>query len=94
MLRRVVIARKKIEGDDLKVTPSSDFAIFLVMMKHLRIVGAVVLSMLTFRAAADGAAELKLRYSAPAATWWEALPLGNSHLGAMIYGGVGSEQID
>ena len=94
MRRRVGIARKKIEGDDLKVTPSSDFAIFLVMMKHLRIVGVVVLSMLTFRAAADGAAELKLRYSAPAATWWEALPLGNSHLGAMIYGGVGSEQID
>lgn len=63
-------------------------------MRCLRTVGAIVLSLLACRAAADGTAELKLRYSAPAATWWEALPLGNSHLGAMIYGGVGSEQID
>lgn len=39
---------------------------------------------------ADG---LKLWYSSPATTWTEALPLGNSKLGAMIYGGVTSEEI-
>ena len=32
-------------------------------------------------------------YDAPAEIWLEALPLGNSHLGAMVYGGVQSEQI-
>ena len=32
-------------------------------------------------------------YDAPAEIWLEALPLGNSHLGAMVYGGVPSEQI-
>ncbi len=68
--------------------------ILINMMKHLCIVGAIVLSMVACRPLADGTNELKLRYSAPAATWWEALPLGNSHIGAMVYGGVGSEQID
>ena len=63
-------------------------------MKSLRTVGVILLSLLACRVTAGGTAELKLRYSAPAATWWEALPLGNSHLGAMVYGGVGSEQID
>ncbi|MDE5750385.1 MAG: glycoside hydrolase family 95 protein, partial [Duncaniella sp.] len=29
---------------------------------------------------------LKLWYKAPAAEWTEALPLGNSRLGAMVYG--------
>ena len=32
-------------------------------------------------------------YDVPAEIWLEALPLGNSHLGAMVYGGVQSEQI-
>ena len=32
-------------------------------------------------------------YDSPAGIWLEALPLGNSHLGAMVYGGVQSEQI-
>ena len=35
----------------------------------------------------------KLWYSKPAAQWLEALPIGNSHLGAMVYGGIGTEQI-
>ena len=34
------------------------------------------------------AEELKLWYSRPAQNWTEALPIGNSHLGAMIYGGT------
>ena len=35
----------------------------------------------------------KLWYSEPAAQWLEALPIGNSHLGAMVYGGTNTEQI-
>ena len=34
---------------------------------------------------------LKLFYTAPARTWVEALPIGNSRLGAMVYGGVQRE---
>ena len=32
-------------------------------------------------------------YDSPAQIWLEALPLGHSHMGAMVYGGVPSEQI-
>ena len=32
-------------------------------------------------------------YSKPASHWLEALPIGNSHLGAMVYGGTDTEQI-
>ncbi len=39
---------------------------------------------------ADG---LKLWYRHPAKVWTEASPLGNSHLGAMVYGGVVNEEI-
>ena len=35
----------------------------------------------------------RLHYSKPAAHWLEALPIGNSHLGAMVYGGTDIEQI-
>lgn len=39
------------------------------------------------------AEELKLWYSHPAEEWVEALPLGNSRLGAMIYGNPFEEEI-
>lgn len=39
------------------------------------------------------ASDLKLWYSKPAKEWTEALPVGNSRLGAMIYGGIGREEI-
>ena len=39
------------------------------------------------------AEELKLWYSRPAQNWTEALPIGNSHLGAMIYGGTAREEL-
>ena len=39
------------------------------------------------------AQEHKLWYSHPATHWLEALPVGNSHLGAMIYGGTDTEEI-
>ncbi len=34
-----------------------------------------------------------LWYSHPAEHWLEALPIGNSHLGAMVYGGTDTEEI-
>lgn len=37
--------------------------------------------------------DLKMWYRQPAKVWTEALPLGNSHLGAMVYGGVVNEEI-
>ncbi len=38
-------------------------------------------------------ADLKLWYNHPAGNWNEALPVGNGNLGAMVFGGTGSEHI-
>jgi alpha-L-fucosidase 2 len=38
-------------------------------------------------------ADLKLWYSTPAQGWHEALPIGNSHLGGMIFGGTEHEEL-
>ena len=35
----------------------------------------------------------KLWYEKPAQHWLEALPVGNSHMGAMVYGGTDVEEI-
>jgi len=35
----------------------------------------------------------RLWYSKPATHWLEALPVGNSHMGAMIYGGTDTEEV-
>lgn len=43
--------------------------------------------------AAFAATPLTLDYDAPAATWNEALPLGNGRLGAMVFGGPGAERL-
>ncbi len=43
--------------------------------------------------AAIFAEELRLWYTAPARTWVEALPVGNSRMGAMVYGGTEYEQL-
>ncbi|MBR2184134.1 MAG: glycoside hydrolase N-terminal domain-containing protein [Prevotella sp.] len=40
-----------------------------------------------------GAQEHQLWYSRPASHWLEALPVGNSILGAMVYGGTNDEEI-
>jgi len=52
---------------------------------------SVVLSATRLFAAAPG--DLKLWYSQPAQKWTEALPIGNGHMGAMIFGGTASERI-
>ncbi len=59
------------------------------VMKH-RLTGLLIVCACCLMAKAD---DLKLWYSQPAKVWTEALPLGNSRLGAMIYGGVVNEQI-
>jgi alpha-L-fucosidase 2 len=40
------------------------------------------------------AAASLLRYNRPASNWFEALPIGNGRLAAMVYGGVDAERID
>ncbi len=60
----------------------------LIDMKKLMIMVAALCTCVTL--AAD---ELKLWYSRPATTWTEALPIGNSHLGAMVYGGPAVEEL-
>ena len=39
------------------------------------------------------ASHLELFYQQPATEWMEALPIGNGRIGAMIYGGIGTERI-
>jgi alpha-L-fucosidase 2 len=43
--------------------------------------------------AAAAAASTKLWYRAPASSWNDALPVGNGHLGAMVFGRVAKERI-
>ncbi|ORX61253.1 hypothetical protein BCR36DRAFT_341793 [Piromyces finnis] len=38
-------------------------------------------------------ADLKLWYNSPANAWTEALPVGNSHLGGMVFGGAQTDEI-
>ncbi len=57
-------------------------------MKKLLTTMAVCLLALTATAQ-----EHKLWYDQPAKKWLKALPIGNSHLGAMVYGGVKTEEI-
>ena len=61
------------------------------------ILGAVVLALslpLQMRAKASCSDNsTRLWYNAPARQWLEALPIGNSHLGGMVYGGTTDENI-
>lgn len=58
------------------------------MKKHLLLVEACVWMMLSTHAQ-----NLKLWYQQPAKTWVEALPVGNSSMGAMVYGGTSREEL-
>ncbi len=53
----------------------------------------ISLILCTAAAAAVQAQQHKLWYSQPARHWLEALPIGNSHLGGMVYGGIDTEEI-
>ena len=57
-------------------------------MKKLICIASMVLV-----AMAMSAQQHKLWYNKPASHWLEALPIGNSHLGAMVYGGTETEEI-
>lgn len=52
----------------------------------------LVLALMLFASGIE-ADNLRLWYSAPARNWWEALPVGNAHIGAMVYGGAAREEI-
>lgn len=58
-----------------------------------RLLSVVFFLSLSFGSWAQSESHLKLWYDKPAANWNEALPIGNSKLGAMIYGIVEKEQI-
>ena len=53
----------------------------------------LVLMSLACVALTVSAQQHRLWYSKPASHWLEALPVGNSHLGAMVYGGTDTEEI-
>ena len=56
------------------------------MKKAFIVMGLAMVSMTALAAQ-------KLWYNKPATHWLEALPIGNSHLGAMVYGGIETEEI-
>ncbi|MBN2291432.1 MAG: glycoside hydrolase family 95 protein, partial [Pirellulales bacterium] len=47
----------------------------------------------TFCSPAANGSETTLWYEQPAKNWYEAMPLGNGRLGAMVHGGVAGEQL-
>ena len=53
----------------------------------------LLLALLCMAAMCCRAEDLTLWYSRPAAEWTEALPVGNSRMGAMVYGGTDKETI-
>ena len=61
------------------------------MKKTLLVLAAAIMAVCCTRETEQK--DCMMWYDAPAEIWLEALPLGNSHLGAMVYGGVPSEQI-
>ncbi|MBR1415011.1 MAG: glycoside hydrolase N-terminal domain-containing protein [Prevotella sp.] len=58
------------------------------MKRSLTLVVLIVAAVIT-----AAAQQHRLWYSHPATHWLEALPIGNSHLGAMVYGGTDVEEI-
>ena len=53
----------------------------------------ILVALITMSLSAQEDNTEKLWYDAPAKIWLEALPIGNSHLGAMVYGGTQTEEI-
>jgi alpha-L-fucosidase 2 len=61
-------------------------------MKKTVLILLMTLSVVQLSAKNDNLPE-RLWYAQPASHWLEALPIGNSHMGAMIYGGTDVEEI-
>jgi len=62
-------------------------------MRNLLILLSLIFSVVTSVTSQNSKAPLSLWYNQPAQQWVEALPIGNGHLGAMIFGGVENERI-
>jgi len=65
-------------------------------MKPIRILTLIVACLMAATnatAAPKNDPNCQLHYSRPAKIWLEALPIGNSHLGAMVYGKTDTEEI-
>ena len=52
-----------------------------------------LLLLISFLSATIASSAQKMWYSSPASCWLEALPIGNSHLGAMDFGGLEEEEL-
>ena len=61
--------------------------------EFLATVPAAALAAAARRAQASSPSALQLWYRKPAASWFEALPVGNGRLGAMVFGGVETERL-
>jgi alpha-L-fucosidase 2 len=60
---------------------------------HLLGISGNALELNAGREASEATSPLTLWYEKPGSVWNEALPLGNGRIGAMVFGGVGSERI-
>src|SRR5881398_2530351 len=60
-------------------------------MKSLTVLALAILS--AAGAAVAQQSPLTLWYNQPSAIWTDALPVGNGHMGAMVYGGAAHERI-
>ena len=58
-----------------------------------KIISAVIIAAVLAGLPIHAQQALKLWYRQPAATWTEALPIGNGRLGAMVFGGIHNELI-
>ena len=61
----------------------------------MRIISYLISSLFLLTACAETPqkAPLSLWYSEPAASWNDALPIGNGRTGAMVFGGIEKEQL-
>ena len=65
-----------------------------MFMKPVKLYVTVFFSAVVMSAAvAVNGGRYMLEYASPAATWTEALPIGNGRLGAMVFGGPGAERL-
>lgn len=62
-------------------------------MKLFKYTISLLLALVSTNAIAQTSEDLTLWYDQPATNWLEALPVGNSTLGAMVFGGVEKEEI-
>lgn len=63
------------------------------MKRHLFPLFAILIALFTACKEESTDEDLKLWYDKPATDWYEALPIGNGTMGAMVYGGVASETL-